>query len=677
MSGRSVSSSKRNILPTLRFRAKIILGFAVVLTISVVSMVFAYVGFEHVSSGVGSYRSSVLEADLARNIDRELIAYGSAARYFVVTGKEDDAKAARDAEAGLKNAIDRAIGSATKPASLENLNKLTNRFSDFSATFAKILETKRDSALIAQDQLLRSANLLKYKLDEIRLNASDAEAQAIEFGTKQVNTQFQTASAAASNFILNSDQAVAASATERLKQVEKSLIATYSRDEKIVVGLKDAKALLAAYGEALQKLVANARLVDELVNEMNGSASAIMQGATAMKADLVAEQQRLETEAEGNINQTEQWILMLAVGGTVLGAILAVLLGTGISRPMIAMCKAMRELAAGNFDLVLPGLGRRDELGEMAGAVEEFKVQAIAKAELDAAAGEVRNKEAAASRRAELIRFADTFEDAVGAIVSKVSASAAQLESAASTLTRTAETTQTLSNQVAGVSEQASTDMQSIATATEELTASVGEIGRQARDSSRVAEDAVAQASKTDSCIARLSHAAHRIGEVVKLITAIAGQTNLLALNATIEAASAGEAGRGFAVVASEVKTLASQTAKATDEISSHIAGMQSATAESVAAIKEIGATIGQISTIATSIASAVEQQGAATREIARSVQSVAQGSHAAATNIGKVNRGAAETGTAAEILLNSAKTLSGESTRLRAELERFMANIR
>ncbi|MFT4116720.1 methyl-accepting chemotaxis protein [Bradyrhizobium sp.] len=677
MSGRIASPSKRAILPTLRFRAKIILGFAAVLVISAGSMAFSFFGFERVSSGVGSYRASVSEADLARTIDRDLLGYRSAVRYFVVTGKEDDAKAALDAEASLKTAIEQAVKGAKTPARQASLDKLAKEFSNFSATFARVLQAKRDSALLVQNQLARNANLLKYKLDDIGNNASDSEAQSIEFGTKQVNAQFQTASAAATNFVLTSDQAIATSALARLKFVENSLGAVYSMDEKVVAGLKDAKALLVAYREALEKLIANARMVDELVTEMSGSAGAILRGATAMKADLVAEQQRLGSESEAAIGQTERFILMLAVGGTLLGVVLAFLLGTGISRPMIAMCKAMHELASGNFDVVLPGLGRRDEIGEMAGAVEEFKLQAVAKAERDAAASETQNREQAAGRRSELIRFADDFETAVGAIVSNVSASAVQLESAASTLTRTAETTQALSSQVAGVSEQASSNMQSVATATEELSASVEEIGRQVRDSSRIAEAAVVQARETDGRIGKLSHAAQQIGEVVKLITAIAEQTNLLALNATIEAARAGEAGRGFAVVASEVKSLASQTARATDEISSHIAGMQGATAESVAAIKEIGTTIGTISTIATSIASAVEEQGAATQEIARSVQNVAQGTQAAATDIGQVNRGAAETGTASEEVLNSAQTLSSESTRLRAELDRFMANIR
>jgi methyl-accepting chemotaxis protein len=653
------------------------LGFAAVLAVSAASMGIAYLGFERVSASVVSYRNSVSEADLARNIDRELISYRALARYYVVTGKEDDATAALTAETSLKDAIDQSMKGTTNPARLDQITRLAREFRTFTKIFADILKVKRDSALLTQNQLARGANMLRYKLDDLPSNADDSELQAIQFGAKKVIEQFQAVTALAGTFVINSDQSVAASALARLKFVENSLHAISSADEKIVQGLKEAAALLEEYRQALSKLIENSKEIDELVAEMGDSATAIVQGANAMKADLLSDQQRLEAQSDATIGEIEHLIMMLAAGGFLVGATLALLLGKGISRPMTAMCKAMRELAGGNFDVVLPGLGRRDELGEMAGAVEEFKMQAIAKAERDAAAQDAQNRASSAARRAELIRFADEFEAAVGAIVSNVSASAVQLESAAGTLTRTAETTQNLSNRVAGASEQASSNMQSVATATEELSASVDEIGRRVRDSNKIAEAAVLQAQQTDGRIGKLSRAAQEIGDVVKLITAIAEQTNLLALNATIEAARAGDAGRGFAVVAAEVKSLASQTAKATDEISSHIAGMQGATQESVAAIKEIGGTIGQISTIASSIAGAVEQQSSATQEIARSVQNVAQGTHEAAANNLQVNRGATETGAASEEVLNSAKTLSTESTRLRQELDRFMANIR
>jgi methyl-accepting chemotaxis protein len=653
------------------------LGFAVVLAISAASMGIAYLGFEHVSAGVAAYRNSVSEADRARNIDRELISYQALARYYVVTGKEDDAKAGLTAEASLKDAIDQSMRGTTHPARLDQITRLAREFRTFTKIFADILRLKRDSALVTQNQLTRGGTMLRYKLDDLASNAAEAELQAVEFSAKQVSAQYQTATALANTFVINSDQTVATSALARLKLVENSLHAISTADAKIDGGLKEASALLGEYRQALATLVENSKSIDELVAEMAKSASAIVKGSGAMKADLLSDQQRLESESDATIGATERLIVMLAAGGFVLGGALALLLGKGISRPMIAMCKAMRELAGGKFDVVLPGLGRSDELGEMAGAVEQFKVQAIAKAEREAAAQDAQNRASSAARRAELVRFADEFEAAVGAIVSNVSASAVQLEQAAGTLTRTAETTQSLSSQVVDASEEASSNMQSVAAATEELSTSVDEIGRRVRESNQIAEAAVLQSQQTDGRIGKLSRAAQESGDVVTLITAIAEQTNLLALNATIEAARAGEAGRGFAVVASEVKSLASQTAKATDEISSHIVGMQGATQESVAAIKEIGGTIGQISSVASAIASAVEQQSSATQEIARIVQNIAQGTHEAAANIMQVNRGATQTGSASEEVLNSAKSLSSESTRLREELNRFMANIR
>ena len=310
----------------------------------------------------------------------------------MVTGKEDDAKAALSAEASLKDAIDQSMKGTTNPARLDQVTRLAREFRTFTKVFADILRVKRDSALVMQNQLTRSGNMLRYKLDDLPSNANDAELSTIEFGAKKATAQFQAVTALANNFVINSDHAVAASSLARLKFVENSLAAVSSTDEKIVQGLKEASALLEEYRQALGKLIENSKAIDGLVAEMADSATAIVQGAGAMKADLLSDQQRLESESDAIVGETERLIVMLAAGGFLLGGALALLLGKGISRPMTAMCKAMRELAGGNFDVVLPGLGRKDELGEMAAAVEEFKVQAIAKAERDARAQDAQNK---------------------------------------------------------------------------------------------------------------------------------------------------------------------------------------------------------------------------------------------------------------------------------------------
>jgi methyl-accepting chemotaxis protein len=348
-----------------------------------------------------------------------------------------------------------------------------------------------------------------------------------------------------------------------------------------------------------------------------------------------------------------------------------------IGRPMRALSVSMEELAGGNFAVVLPGLGRKDELGQVAGAVEKFKIVAEQKARDEAEAKRRQDEIAAQQRKAEMVKLADQFEGAVGEIVETVSSASTELEASASTLTATAERSQELATTVAAASEEASTNVQSVASATEELSSSVNEISRQVQESARMATDAVGQARSTNERVSELSKAAGRIGDVVELINTIAGQTNLLALNATIEAARAGEAGRGFAVVASEVKALAEQTAKATGEISQQISGIQAATEESVSAIREISGTIERLSEIASTIAAAVEEQGAATQEISRNVQQAAQGTLQVSSNISDVQRGAAETGSASSQVLSAAKMLSGDSNRLKAEVSNFLNSVR
>ena len=375
---------------------------------------------------------------------------------------------------------------------------------------------------------------------------------------------------------------------------------------------------------------------------------------------------------------TAEWESLVIGLGTIL-----LLIGTSIfsfftiARPMRALSVSMEELAGGNFAVVLPGLGRKDELGAVAGAVEKFKVVSEQKARAEAEAKIKQDQIAAQQRKAEMVRLADSFETAVGEIVETVSSASTELEASAGTLTSTAERAQEVTTMVAAASEEASTNVQSVASATEELSSSVNEISRQVQESARMASEAVDQARTTNDRVSELSKAAARIGDVVELINTIAGQTNLLALNATIEAARAGEAGRGFAVVASEVKALAEQTAKATGEIGQQISGIQAATQESVGAIKEISGTIERLSEIASTIAAAVEEQGAATQEISRNVQQAAQGTQQVSSNITDVQRGASETGSASSQVLSAAKSLSSDSNRLKLEVGKFLDSVR
>ena len=377
------------------------------------------------------------------------------------------------------------------------------------------------------------------------------------------------------------------------------------------------------------------------------------------------------------LEQQQMTLMIVLLAVALAGIAVSFLIGRGISRPVVAMSRAMRALAAGNFEVQLPGLERSDEVGQMAHAIQEFKVQAIAKAERETSEREERAHELAAARRTELHNLAESFEIAVGNIVENVGSASAELENSAVVLTNSSSAAQELSTVVAAASEETSTNVQTVASAAEEMASSVNEIGRQVANSNRIANDAVVQAQKTDARIAELSDAANRIGDVTKLITTIAEQTNLLALNATIEAARAGDAGRGFAVVAQEVKTLATQTAKATSDISTQIAGMQAATQDSVLAIKEISGTIAKVSEIAAAIAAAVEEQGAATQEIARNVQQAAQGSTQVANSIVDVNRGANEIGSASSQVLTNARLLSEENKRLKAEVGKFLATVR
>ncbi|WP_372395576.1 cache domain-containing protein [Azospirillum sp. HJ39] len=368
----------------------------------------------------------------------------------------------------------------------------------------------------------------------------------------------------------------------------------------------------------------------------------------------------------------------ILIGLGVLAAALGIawLMNRGIAHPIQAMTGAMGELANGNTDIRVPGIGRRDEIGAMAGAFEIFR-RSMIEAETLRSEQETLKRRADEERKVAMLDLAHRFEGKVGHLIGTLSSAATEMEASAGSMSATAEQTNRQSVAVATASEEASVNVQTVAAATEELAASISEIGNQAAQSRSVAGKAVIDTKQTDEAVRKLAGSADRIGQVVDLIQDIASQTNLLALNATIEAARAGEAGKGFAVVASEVKALANQTARATDEIRQQISQMQEDANGAVGSIKGIGGVISEVSEIAAAIAAAVEEQGAATQEISRNVQQAAIGTQEVSSHIAGVRGAANETGAAATQVLGAARDLSRQAEVLTTEVKGFLNDIR
>ncbi|MGU3495402.1 methyl-accepting chemotaxis protein [Xanthobacteraceae bacterium A53D] len=379
--------------------------------------------------------------------------------------------------------------------------------------------------------------------------------------------------------------------------------------------------------------------------------------------------------AQGARTQTIIYALVLVVALAIALAGLLVVIRR-VVRPMTRLTGVMEKVAAGDLSVDVPDTTRHDEIGSMAKTLLVFKDSLARNAEMERAATSAR-EQAEDDRRRAMHDLAEKFEVAVGSIVGGVADASGALFATAQQMTDAAEKASNQSTAVAAAAEEASTNVVMVASSAEELGASVDEISRQVAQSASLSSTAVAQASKTGEVMRELSGAASRIGDVIALINSIAGQTNLLALNATIEAARAGDAGKGFAVVASEVKELATQTGKATEEISAQIAAIQSATQDAVQVIEGVSLQIGQMSDVATGISAAVEQQGIATREIVRNVDQAATGTNAVTTHISDVARTAQETGVAASHVLDASSALTEQAKRLEEEMQRFLGTVR
>ena len=580
--------------------------------------------------------------------------------------------------AGLQSAHENLAAQRTKVDTAIHLPK-SSRGASVAEDYRKAVQTYLDAVLALTSQVEASLKLVDPIVDQLLMVKQSAWATRNYSGLVTARLEH---TAAAGESWSPTDIVSAARDGGRVAQAWDQVVDAAARPDApqaivdAVARSKDpAMAALVSQQQEVIKTLSSGQKTEVPVADLekldNATLAFSVDVANAALAEMVAHAGRqMESATESLI--LDGAMMIIALGVTVLGFTIVY---RRISMPIRRLTQVMRRLADHDLSAELADTGRADEIGDMSRAVEVFKENMITADRLSA---EQQAEQARKERRQIAVDgFIATFDQAVTESIRTLAAASTELNATAQSMSATAAETSDKSTAVAAASEEASANVQTVAAATEELSASINEISRQVAESTGVAGEAVAQAQRTDSEVQALADAAQKIGDVVKLINGIAGQTNLLALNATIEAARAGEAGKGFAVVASEVKSLATQTAKATDDIAAQVSAIQGATGSAVQAIRAIGETISRVNHIAAAIAAAVEQQGAATREIARNVQQASVGTAEVSTHIVGVSQTASETGAAAGEVLDSAQSLARLSDALRTDIDRFVRDIR
>ncbi len=684
---------------TKRFRVgtRIYIGFGLILLMLAGLATTAYFDFESTLGKIGEYIRVNKNATLITSVERNVVGVRRNVLAYIVNGDEKSLKRVHELKEVLSGELNESIGLIHNPEMKKRATKIQSLFEEYAADFDTAVKEKknRDAAVKKEMNVYGKQareNITKIIHTATRDNDDEAAAMA---GLVQERLMLAR---------LNSNRYLSDPSDERIKII-KEYIAEFIKDSKILERrlknparkrlAQETLRIVPLYEASFLKVVDATKTYEHLVHKkMADVASEISNDAKDINHEYHDRMEELGTAIISEVKDTEVTLVIISIIAIIIGVIFAFFIASSIVPHVQAMTNAMGDLAEGDLEVEIPARDRTDEIGDMSGAVQVFKDNAIEVKRLEAEQKEAEEREklreeenikkteeakkkAEEDRKNEMMALADNFESSIKGVVEVVSSSATEMQSSAEGLSAASEQGSNQSAAAAAATEQASANVATIATATEELTTSIGEIAQQVNSAAEMSNQAATEAVGANEQIQGLLEATGRIGEVIDLINDIASQTNLLALNATIEAARAGDMGKGFAVVASEVKNLANQTAKATEEIAGQITGVQEATADSVKAIESITAIINSLSEINSSIASAMEEQSAATQEISRNVQETASGTKEIASNVTGVEQAAGETGRAAAELLTAASTLSEESVNLNNDVDAFIAKIR
>ena len=663
----------------LKVGAKIWVGFAVILTLLVVTSGVGYLSLHGANESFSDYRGLARSTNAVGRVQANMLMTRMNVKDFIIRGTVEEADEVRHFAALTGDLIEEALTLVVEDEHIQLLEAVQSDIASYTGHFEEVVARQERRNEIVNGQLNQLGPQIERKLTEIMNSAFEADDAEAAVYAGRVLRNLLLGRLYVMRFLVDNDEA----SYERVLQEFEDLGTAAATLQSSLQNparrrlATEVEQLVGEYRTAFTEVYAVIGERNSIItSQLDVIGPRIAVEIEDFKLAIKAEQDTLGPEATEAMNNAVTTMLAVAAVALVIGALAAFVIGRGISRPVVNMTGAMRKIANGDTAVEVPAQNQKDEIGEMAAAVQVFKDNAI-RIERMRVEREEADKKAEAEKRAAMQSLADDFEAKVGHVVQGVTASATELQSTAESMSTISEETSSQSTTVAGAAEQATANVENMASAATELGSSIGEISQQVQLQADMAEQAASAAQSSNEQVHSLAERADSIGEVVNLITSIAEQTNLLALNATIEAARAGDAGKGFAVVASEVKSLANQTAKATEQIAEQIKAVQERTGSTVDSIRLINEKIDAMKEVAAAVASAIEEQNAATQEIGRNAQEASVGTRQVSESIVNVTQAAGEAGQGSTDVLNAARELARQGEVLSSEVVAFIEQVR